>query len=49
MVAGRLLDAAPRPARTLPALTEQEIVMQALALSVASLETLNGPDRVEGV
>ncbi len=49
MVAGRLSNAAPRAARTLPALSEQEILKQALALSVASLETLNGPDHVEGV
>ena len=49
MVAGRLSNATARAARTLPALSEQMILMQARALSVASLETLDGPGRVEGV
>ena len=37
-----------RYAAALPPMTEQEMMKQARALSFASLETLNGPDTVEG-
>ncbi len=49
MVAGRQTAAPLRRGCTLPPITEQEMMMQAGALSFASLETLNGPDTVEGV
>ena len=49
MVAGRQPGATLRRGCTLPPMTEQEMMMQARALSLASLETVNGPDRVEGV
>ncbi len=49
MVDGRQTDAPLRRGCTLPPMTEQEMMMQARALSLASLETLNGPDTVEGV
>ncbi len=42
-------DARRRRSGTMPDLTEQEMEMQARALSLASLETFDCPDRLEGV